>query len=219
MYDSARGALRDLRDANVLERVAFHVLRPTHPDLRLTASTADTGVDAYARRLFSKKDDLRVMVSLEGNWRNKLDKEIAKIRAQKRSDRAPKALFVTTSVATEIGKKPRTQAARRLSVDLEIVDQTWLVSELETDALRWVGELELGVRPRAPRALIGPDEFLTQMGRVIPVFDADLIGLEADLQTIADAIADTGRGAPRHSVVSRACVLVERRISVVSSPG
>lgn len=214
MYDNARIALRDLQDPIVLERVAFHVLRPRNRDLRLTAATGDAGADGYVRRLFSSKDDLRVMVSLEKSWTKKLDEEIGKIRAQKPKDRAPRALFVTNRTATEVGKKPRVLAARRLKVALEIVDLTWLVSQLETDALRWVAEFELGVRPREPRALIGPDEFLAQMGNVVPGFDAELVGRDPDLEAIAKAIADTTAGAPRVIVVGGAGGIGKSRIAV-----
>ena len=214
MYDNVRTALEDLQDANVLERVAFYVLRPKYPDLRITSATGDGGIDAYVRRLFDHTVDLRVMVSLEGTWTSKLDREIKKIQAQEPTERAPRALFLTTSVASENGKTPRVETASKLGVNLEIVDLTILVSELETDELHWVAEVELGVRPRVPRALIGPDEFVAQMGRVIPGFDADLVGRSAELESIAAGIADTGRGAPRVIVVCGTGGLGKSRVAV-----
>ncbi len=52
------------------------------------------------------------MVSLEGTWTSSSTAEIKKIQAQEPTERAPRALFLTTSVASETGKTPRVRQPR-----------------------------------------------------------------------------------------------------------
>ncbi|RKN03362.1 hypothetical protein D7319_31630 [Streptomyces radicis] len=98
---------------------------------------------------------------------------------------------------TEIKKgQERKRAKTEFGVDLEIVDLAELVTELESDSLRWVAEAELGVRPRQPRALSTAEMYLERLSGTVPGMTAELHGAtetQDRLRTELDAEGPTTR--------------------------
>ncbi|MFH9955953.1 hypothetical protein ACH4OX_17305 [Streptomyces roseolus] len=174
LYETAQAALEQLTDDRVLERVALRVLRERHPGLRPTSATSDTGLDGYSRPFFEEAIDVALWVSLQSTWPAKLTIELEK--HQKHGRTAP-AVFVMNRLTTEVKKgQERTRAKREFGVDLEIVDLAELITELESDDLRWVAEFDLGVRPRQPRALSTADMYLERLSSTVPGMTAELHG-------------------------------------------
>ncbi|MGA5218827.1 hypothetical protein ACPCAE_22520 [Streptomyces cinereoruber] len=174
LYETAKVALEQLTDDLVLERVALRVLRERYPSLRPTSATGDTGLDGYGRPLFEDEIDVALWVSLQSTWSAKLTIELEK---HKKHERTAPAVFVMNRSTTEIKKgQERERAKTEFGVDLEIVDLAELVTELESDSLRWVAEAELGVRPRQPRALSTAEMYLERLSGTVPGMTAELHG-------------------------------------------
>ncbi|WP_143465908.1 hypothetical protein [Kribbella sp. ALI-6-A] len=217
-YNSVEEALVALTDDNVLERVAFHVFRKDHPYLRLTAPTGDTGRDLVARRLFSDQGELRVIVSLQTRWTTKLAEELKKIEKEDPAKREQKAIFLTTQSAPERYHHKFIDQAKRLGVSLEICGRSTLRVALETDELRHIAELELGVRPRLPRTFVGPAAFREQLAVSVPGIDDDMVGTATHVDEIVSFIIDDTPGAARLLLVLGAGGLGKTR-SVVEATG
>ncbi|MGW0569889.1 hypothetical protein [Streptomyces tauricus] len=174
LYENAQGALEQLTDDRVLERVALWVLRERYPNLRPTSATGDTGLDGYSRPLCEDGIDVALWVSLQSTWSAKLTIELKK---HKKHGRTAPAFFVTNRSTNEIKKgQERERAKTEFGVDLEIVDLAELVTELESDSLRWVAEAELGVRPRQPWALSTAEMYLERLSGTVPGMTAELHG-------------------------------------------
>ncbi|GAA3916422.1 hypothetical protein GCM10023084_79510 [Streptomyces lacrimifluminis] len=174
LYETAQGALEQLTDDQILERVALWVLRKRYPNLRPTSATGDTGLDGYSQPLFEDGIDVALWVSLQSTWSAKLTIELKK---HKKHGRTAPAFFVTNRSTNEIKKgQERERAKTEFGVDLEIVDLAELVTELESDSLRWVAEAELGVRPRQPRALSTAEMYLERLSGTVPGMTAELHG-------------------------------------------
>lgn len=190
MYDSARAALRELEDDQVFERVALHVLRARFPELRITSATGDLGRDAFGRPLFGKDDFVVLWVSLQEKWTSKLKSELIKNR---RHDRRAKAIYVTNRSTTEkVKERWRKTASDDYGVALEIVTLAELATELESDGLRWVAELELGVRPRAPYRLSTWAQYMEVLAGSVPGMTAPVVGREGELQALGTALTEEG---------------------------
>lgn len=190
MYDTARAALQELQNDLVFERVALHVLRVRFPELRISSATGDLGRDAFGRPLFGTDDKVVAWVSLQRTWTTKLQSELVKNR---KHDRRADAIYVTNRSTNEKTKERwRATARDDYDVALEIVDLAELVTELETDGLRWVAELELGVRPRAPYRLSTWAQYLEVLAVSVPGMTAPLVGREAELQELGAALAEQG---------------------------
>ncbi|MFI9568115.1 hypothetical protein [Streptomyces rishiriensis] len=192
MYETARAALQELENDQVFERVALHVLRVRFPQLRITSSTGDLGRDAFGRP-FGEDDQVVLWASLQQRWTDKLKSEL--VKNAKHSRRA-KAIYVTNRSTNEITKEKWRQKARKeYDVEVEIVTLAELVTELETDGLRWVAELELGVRPRAPRRLSTWAQYIDALSMSVPGMTAPLAGREAEMQALRAALADRNPAA------------------------
>ncbi|WP_330257741.1 hypothetical protein OG586_37330 [Streptomyces murinus] len=190
MYDSARTALRELEDDQVFERVALHVLRARFPELRITSATGDLGRDAFGRPLFGKDDSVVLWVSLQEKWTSKLKSELVKNR---RHDRRAKAIYVTNrSTIEKVKERWRKTASDDYGVALEIVTLAELATELDSDGLRWVAELELGVRPRAPYRLSTCAQYVEVLAGSVPGMTAPVVGREAELLALGTALAEEG---------------------------
>ncbi|MFJ2769192.1 hypothetical protein [Streptomyces sp. NPDC087300] len=190
MYDSARAALQELENDQVFERVALHVLRVRFPELRITSVTGDLGRDAFGRPLFGKDDKVVLWVSLQQKWTSKLKSELVK---NSKHDRRAEAIYVTNRSTNEKTKERwRTTASKDYGVALEIFTLAELVTELETDALRWVAEVELGVRPRAPYRLSTWAQYLEVLAGSVPGMMAPVVGREVELQALGAAVAEEG---------------------------
>lgn len=190
LYETAQGALEQLTDDLVLERVALWVLRERYPSLRPTSATGDTGLDGYSRDLFKDEIDVALWVSLQGTWSAKLTIELEK---HKKHGRTAPAVFVMNRSTTEIKKgKERKRAKTEFGVDLEIVDLAELVTELESDSLRWVAEAELGVRPRQPRALSTAEMYLERLSGTVPGMTAELHGTTETQDRLRTALGAEG---------------------------
>ncbi|MFE1797736.1 hypothetical protein ACFW9L_16420 [Streptomyces sp. NPDC059517] len=190
MYDTARAALQELENDQVFERVALHVLRSRFPELRITSVTGDLGRDAFSRPLFGKDDKVVLWVSLQQRWTSKLQSELVKNRGH---GRQAEAIYVTNRSTNEKTKERwRTTARNDYGVALEIVTLAELVTELETDGLRWVAELELGVHPRAPHRLSTWAQYLDVLAGAVPGMAASLVGREAELEVLGAALAEEG---------------------------
>ncbi|MEV6013272.1 hypothetical protein AB0M29_41750 [Streptomyces sp. NPDC051976] len=190
MYDTARAALQELENDYVFERVALHVLRVRFPELRITSATGDLGRDAFDRPLFGKDDKVVLWVSLQGRWTDKLKSELVK---NSKHGRQAEAIYVTNRSTNEKTKERwRTTARDDYGVALEIVTLAELVTELETDGLRWVAEVELGVRPRAPYRLSTSAQYLQVLAPSVPGMDAPVVGREEESQALRAALADQG---------------------------
>ncbi|WP_395292162.1 hypothetical protein ACF9IK_00015 [Kitasatospora hibisci] len=188
MYDNPRVALKELTDSRVFERVAWRVLQRRFPDLVLTSATGDTGMDAYSRPMFSQAEEVVVWASFEAK-RAKLDLELKK---HQKAGRQANAIFATnkSSPTEATAKNWRRRAKSEFGVDLEVLTLDYFVGELETDALRWVGELELGVSPVAPRRLLTWGEYQDRMAALVPGMTAPLVGREAEVEALRMALAD-----------------------------
>jgi hypothetical protein len=217
-YNSVDEALLALTDDNALERVAFHVFRKEHPSLRLTAPTGDTGRDLVARRLFSDHGELRVMVSLETRWTKKLAEELKKIEEEVPAKRESEAIFLTTQSAPERYHQKFIAQAKKLGVALDIVGRSTLRVALETDELRYIAELELGVRPLLPRTFVGPAAFREQLAVSVPGIDDDMVGTATHVDEIVSFIIDDTAGAARLLLVLGGGGLGKTR-SVVEAAG
>jgi hypothetical protein len=214
VFDNARAALKELSDDGVFERVAVYVLRARHAELRLTGPSGDLGRDGFGRRLFGVKDEVVLMTSLEQRWTAKLRRELANIKSQPRKDRARKAIFVTNQSADQKTQTRYKGQARALGVTLEVFDLNELVLELDGDALRWVAENELGVRPRQPRVLAAPAEFFEQLSRSVPGVDAAVVGRDDVLDRIKVFVANQDLSAPRVLVVAGRGGVGKTRVAV-----
>ena len=142
-YPTVDLALREVTDSLAFERSSYYVLREQYPTLRITAPTADGGKDLRVAPLGSERDDVRVMVSIEGAWNRKLDAELRKIEKLGASERPADALFVTNQNATETAIGLRKKRALELGVRLEVMGHAQLVTALDEPRLRWVAELGL----------------------------------------------------------------------------
>ncbi|MFD8717804.1 hypothetical protein ACFV2H_07235 [Streptomyces sp. NPDC059629] len=214
MYETARAALQELENDQVFERVALHVLRVRFPQLRITSSTGDLGRDAFGRPLFGENDRVVLWVSLQQRWTDKLKSEL--VKNAKHSRRA-KAIYVMNRSTNEITKERWRQKARtEYGVETEIVTLAELVTELETDGLRWVAELELGVRPRAPRRLSTWAQYIDALSVSVPGMTAPLVGREAEMQALRAALADRNPAA-RVVVVEGAGGVGKTRLAIEAS--
>lgn len=188
MYDTAKVALQELEDDRVFERVALHVLRVRFPELRITSASGDLGRDAFGRPLFGTDDRVVLWTSLQKTWTTKLKSELVK---NSKHDRRAEAIYVTNRSTNDITKERwRERAHHEYNVHLEIFTLGELVIELETDTLRWVAELELGVRPRAPHRLSTWAKYLDDLAGAVPGMTAPLVGRETEVDALQAALAD-----------------------------
>lgn len=159
LYRTPAEGLRAIKDPVAFERVAYYLLRRDYPELELTAPSKDDGIDMYSRRLGSRRDDVRGMVSLQASWTTKLDAELDTIEHLPNSGRPKVAVFVTVKNAQKAHIRPRRERAAALGVDLLVFGFTQLLTRLEDPDFRWVAELDLGVEPLKPKTLLGADRF------------------------------------------------------------
>lgn len=166
------------------------MLRARFPELRITSAAGDLGRDAFGRPLFGKDDKVVLWVSLQERWTSKLTSELVKNR---KHDRRAEAIYVTNRSTTEkVKERWRKTASDDYGVALEIFTLPELATELESDGLRWVAELELGVRPRAPYRLSTWAQYVEVLAGSVPGMAAPVVGREAELQALGAAL--TGEG-------------------------
>ncbi|MFH9968910.1 hypothetical protein ACH4PR_47855 [Streptomyces mirabilis] len=214
MYDTAKVALQELDNAQVFERVALHVLRVRFPELRITSSAGDLGRDAFGRPLFGKDDEVVLWTSLQRAWPDKLKSELVKNR---KHGRQAKAIYVTNRSPKEITKENWKNTARtEYSVALDIVDLTELVTELESDSLRWVAELELGVRPLTPRRLQTWGQYADTLAVSLPGMTSAVVGRDAEMTALEAALTNSDP-ASRLVVVEGAGGMGKTRLSIEAS--
>lgn len=201
VYDTPRAALMELTDYVQFESVAIQVLRARHPELRITAPTADLGCDAYGRPLFDERDEIVGVFSCEKDWRGKLNRDLQPYGQRPVEEKPEKAFLVTNQPITEVSKKRAKQEVySSYQIQLEIVALDELDLELRSDALRWVAERELQVRPRQPRELQPPATFWDAQQTSLPGRDAPLVGRNDELERLLTALAPVA-GSPRNRVV------------------
>ncbi|WP_018332746.1 hypothetical protein [Actinomycetospora chiangmaiensis] len=83
LRDTPRQALVELTEGRVLQRVALAVLRERgYPRLRITSPRGDLDRDAYGRPWFGEHDDTVLLVSVEGGWSTKLDRDLKRYLAR-----------------------------------------------------------------------------------------------------------------------------------------
>lgn len=201
LYDTPKAALQDLTDDERFERVAVHVLRSRHPELRITGPTGDMGKDGHGRLLFATKDPTVLLASLEKEWTRKLARELAGIAKQPAKERPVRAIFATSRSTRQTDQKRYVAKAKALGVALEIFDLNEFALELASPSLRWVAELELSVRPQVPSALVPAAVFLEQLRKTVPGADHPLQGRDADIAAIRAFAAGAGQVGPRVLVV------------------
>ncbi|MCA1671640.1 MAG: restriction endonuclease [Actinobacteria bacterium] len=160
MYDTPRAALIELTNYVRFESVAIQVLRVQHPELRITAPTADLGRDAYGRPLFGEHDEIVGLFSCQRRWRRKLREDLQPYSQCPPEKKPEKVFFVTNQPITEDSKENfKQEVYDRYQIPLEIVALDELDLALKSDPLHRVAEHELGVRPRQPRVLQPPAAF------------------------------------------------------------
>jgi hypothetical protein len=195
-YSTVDLALREVTDSMAFERSSYYVLRERYPTLRITAPTADGGKDLRVAPLGSERDDVRVMVSIEGAWNRKLDAELRKIERLGASERPADALFVTNQNATETAIALRKKRALELGVRLEVMGHAQLVTALDEPRLRWVAEFELDVEPLTPRPLLASSAFSRATSKTTPGFDAKFIGQDDTIESLCRLLwSETGSEA------------------------
>lgn len=215
VYETARAALQELENDQVFERVALHVLRVRFPELRITSSTGDLGRDAFGRPLFGVNDQVVLWASLQQRWTDKLKSELVK---NHKHGRRARAIYVMNRSTNEITKEKWRQKARtEYGVEAEIVDLAELVTELETDGLRSVAELELGVRPRAPYRLSTWAQYIDALSVSVPGMTAPMIGRDAEMKALSAALADTVPAASRVVVVEGPGGIGKTRLTIEAS--
>ena len=136
LYDSPKAALQDLTDDERFERVAVHVLRARHSELRITGPTGDMARDAHGRLLFATGAETVLLASIEKGWTGKLARELATIEAQPPAERPARAVFVTNRSTRQTDQQRYRERAAVLGVDLDMFDLNELAFELATPALR-----------------------------------------------------------------------------------
>lgn len=105
VYDTPRAALMELTDYVRFESVAIQVLRVRHPELQITAPTADLRRDAYLRPLFGERDEIVGLFSCERNWRSKLKRDLQPYCQRPAEEKPEEVLFVTNQPITEVSKE------------------------------------------------------------------------------------------------------------------
>ena len=190
MYDTPRAALMELTDYVRFESVAIQILRVRHPELRITAHTADLGRDAYGRPLFGERDEIVGLFSCEKYWRRKLNGDLQPYGQCPTAEKPEKALFVANQPINEASKKQTKQKMHdRYQIQLEIVALDDLDLELKSDALHRVAERELRVRPRQPRVLQPLATFWDAQQISLPGGNAPLVGRANELGRLRTALA------------------------------
>lgn len=202
MYDTPRAALMELTDYVKFESVAIQILRIEHPELRITAPTADLGTDAYKRPLFGVHDEIVCLFSCEKNWRRKLNRDLQLYREHPAEEKPETVFFVTNQQVTNKSKKKTEQQVQELyQLRLEIVALDELDLALQSDALRRVAEHELDVRPRQPHELHPPATFWDAQQFSLPGRDAPMVGRDDELQRLRAALAPAADSRKNRVVV------------------
>ncbi|MFJ7279346.1 hypothetical protein [Kitasatospora sp. NPDC098663] len=217
MYDTVRLALQELRNDLVFERVAYWALESRYPGLRPTSPSSDLARDGYVRTPFSTGDEVVLWVSLQGRWQSKLEFEL---RQHRRHDRRAKAVFTTTRTTTEASKEQWRKLARaEHGVELEIVDLHELTGLLEHEGLRWVGEVELGVRPQAPRALTPAGSYLQRLAHRVPGMTQPLVDGAAFAQQLHNALTGSERVVvvEGHGGIGKTRQVIEAALTVAAT--
>ena len=202
VYDTPRAALVELTDYEWFESVAIQVLRVEHPELRITAPTADLGRDAYGRRLFGERDEIVGLFSCETTWHDKLNRDLKPYGQCPTEDKPDTVFFVTNQRITDHRKKKIGQEVYdRYQIQLEIVALDELDLALKSDALHRVAEHELGVRPRQPRVLQPPAAFWDAQQISQPGREAPLVGRDDELRRLRTALAPAAGSSRSRFVV------------------
>jgi hypothetical protein len=107
---------------------------------------------------------------------------------------------------------------REFGIELEVVDLNELAVDLESDALYRVAENDLVVRPRKPRVLQPVAVFRERQESLLPGFGAPLVGREAEMGELQDALA-RGRqpGGARIVVIEGPAGVGKTRLAVDAS--
>jgi hypothetical protein len=214
LFSTVDAALQQGVDPSAFERVAFYVLRDQHPSLALTAPSQDDGKDLFVRRLGSLREDVRVMVSLQARWSPKLAAELATISDLDPGDRPSVAVFVTNRDPGEAALSKHRVRAEGMGVALEILGKTQLAVSLNQPHLRWVAEFELGLEPLRPRALLSAAEFARVTARLVPGFEAALVGADDIARQLREQLWSEQPDGPRIIVVEGAGGLGKTRLAV-----
>lgn len=201
VYNTPRAALSELTHYERFESVAIQVLRVEHPGLRITAPTADLRRDAYKRPLFGEHDEIVGLFSCQKRWRDKIKHDLQPYRGRPTEEKPEKVVFVTNQQVTDISKEQvKQEVYDSYQIRLEIVALDELDLALKSDALHWVAERELGVRPRQPRVLQPSPVFWNARGASLPGRDAPLVGRDEELGRLRNALAP-GADSPTNRVV------------------
>lgn len=176
-------------------------MRVQHPELRITAPTADLGRDAYSRPLFGECDEIVGLFSCEKRWRAKLNRDLQQFSQCPPEEKPTKVFFVTNQRVTDTSKKQIKRDVRdRYQILLEIVALDELDPALRSASLHWVAERELGVRPQQPRVLQPPAAFWDAQQISLPGCDAPLVGRDDELARMRTALAPAA-DSPTNRVV------------------
>jgi hypothetical protein len=219
VYDTARAALEALTDDELFERVAVKVLRTGYPGLRITGPSGDLNRDAFGRPLFGERDDIVLLVSCEKDWPRKLKRDLSGYGACPAEERPEKAIFATNRSTKQADQDRYKKWSRReFGIELEVVDLNELAVDLESDALYRVAENDFGVRPRKPRVLQPVAVFRERQESLLPGFGAPLVGREAEMEDLRDALA-RGRqpGGARIVVIEGPAGVGKTRMAVDAS--
>ncbi|MGH3477572.1 MAG: hypothetical protein ACRDQD_12110, partial [Nocardioidaceae bacterium] len=181
--------------------MAIQVLRVQHPELRITAPTADLGRDAYKRPLFGERDEIVGLFSCEKDWRGKLKRDLRRYRGCPTEEKPETVYFVTNQRVDDASKKKTEQEVYEYyQVRLDIVALDELDLALKSDALHRVAQRELGVRPRQPRVLQPSAAFWDALQISLPGSDAPLVGRDNELGRLRTALVPAV-DSPRNRVV------------------
>lgn len=126
--------LEDLTDPELFQRLCCDLLtrEPGYKGLIPGGSPPDLGIDAELvqfRHKKNQKDLIIVQVSLERNWKNKLNKEYDKVMLLK----PLRYVFITNQkISVKTRKKYEETFEKKIKIPIQILDRDWLRTKLDS---------------------------------------------------------------------------------------
>lgn len=189
-YPSIDAALDDLTDDKEFEVLVSALLVEAYPELVPMGGTGDAGRDAVLRDGLFGGEQTRFQYSIENRWTEKVRRELRRYAGP--TD-VRHLVFVSSRPTGQASIDLIVAEAAAGAITLQIFGRQWLRPRLES---RWdLAERFLHVAPRVPPLLASPTEYASSRSKLIPGFEAPLVGTERQRAVIASFCDDAGARA------------------------
>jgi hypothetical protein len=172
-FASIDAALDALTDDKAFEVLVSALLVDAYPDLIPMGGSGDAGRDAVLRVGPFGGERTRFQYSIEKRWTEKVRREMKRYVGQAGFTQV---LFVSSRPTKQSVIESLIAEAAAGGITLQIFGRQWLRPRLESR--RDLAERFLRVAPRAPSLLASTAEYASSRRKLIPGFEAPLVGAE-----------------------------------------